>query len=77
MMYSFRSQHIYEAPMHVDSDTIGAMLPKLGEYVITIYKVLFMQNIEPIVVNFYPQVTNVKLKLAFPILPLSMYIWNS
>ncbi|XP_031100022.1 serine/threonine-protein phosphatase 6 regulatory subunit 3-like isoform X2 [Ipomoea triloba] len=30
MMYAFRSQHMYEAPMHVDSDTIGAMLPKLG-----------------------------------------------
>nr|GMD17582.1 serine/threonine-protein phosphatase 6 regulatory subunit 3-like isoform X1 [Ipomoea batatas] len=31
MMYAFRSQHMYEAPMHVDSDTIGAMLPKLGD----------------------------------------------
>ncbi|CAH9072342.1 unnamed protein product [Cuscuta epithymum] len=31
MMYSFRSQHLYEAPLHVSSDTIGAMLPKLGD----------------------------------------------
>lgn len=31
MMYSFRTQHMYEAPLHVDSDTIGAMLPKLGD----------------------------------------------
>ncbi|KAG5599042.1 hypothetical protein H5410_030412 [Solanum commersonii] len=33
MMYSFRSQHVYESPMHVSPDTIGAMLPKLGDLV--------------------------------------------
>ncbi|GER33088.1 SIT4 phosphatase-associated family protein [Striga asiatica] len=31
VMYSFRSQHVYEPPAHVNPDTIGAMLPKLGE----------------------------------------------
>ncbi|KAG8387669.1 hypothetical protein BUALT_Bualt02G0045400 [Buddleja alternifolia] len=31
MMYSFRSQHAYESPIHVNPDTVGAMLPKLGE----------------------------------------------
>lgn len=30
LMYSFRSQHQYEPPLHADSDTIGAMLPNLG-----------------------------------------------
>ncbi|CAN4101696.1 unnamed protein product [Withania somnifera] len=33
MMYSFRSQHVYESPVHVSPDTIGAMLPKLGDLV--------------------------------------------
>lgn len=32
MMYSFRSQHVYESPMQVSPDTIGAMLPKLGKF---------------------------------------------
>lgn len=32
MMYSFRSQHVYESPMHVSPDTIDAMLPKLGKF---------------------------------------------
>ncbi|KAL0436427.1 UNVERIFIED_CONTAM: Homeobox-leucine zipper protein REVOLUTA [Sesamum radiatum] len=31
LMYSFRSQHAYEPPLHVNPDTVGAMLPKLGE----------------------------------------------
>ncbi|KAL7084999.1 hypothetical protein ACP275_14G255900 [Erythranthe tilingii] len=31
VMYSFRSQHVYESPIHVNPDTVGAMLPKLGE----------------------------------------------
>ncbi|KAK6138098.1 hypothetical protein DH2020_028162 [Rehmannia glutinosa] len=31
VMYSFRSQHVYESPINVDPDTVGAMLPKLGE----------------------------------------------
>ncbi|XP_011089292.1 serine/threonine-protein phosphatase 6 regulatory subunit 3 isoform X1 [Sesamum indicum] len=31
VMYSFRSQHAYEPPLHVNPDTVGAMLPKLGE----------------------------------------------
>ncbi|KAL0460194.1 UNVERIFIED_CONTAM: Homeobox-leucine zipper protein REVOLUTA [Sesamum latifolium] len=30
VMYSFRSQHAYEPPLHVNPDTVGAMLPKLG-----------------------------------------------
>ncbi|MCD7457393.1 hypothetical protein HAX54_035016 [Datura stramonium] len=30
MMYSFRNQHIYESPVHVNPDTINAMLPKLS-----------------------------------------------
>uniref|UniRef100_M1AE45 SIT4 phosphatase-associated family protein n=1 Tax=Solanum tuberosum TaxID=4113 RepID=M1AE45_SOLTU len=30
MMYSFRNQQMYESPVHVDPDTIDAMLPKLG-----------------------------------------------
>ncbi|KAK4717925.1 hypothetical protein R3W88_016263 [Solanum pinnatisectum] len=33
MMYSFRSQHVYESPVHVSPDTVGAMLPKLGDLV--------------------------------------------
>nr|GMD22630.1 serine/threonine-protein phosphatase 6 regulatory subunit 3-like isoform X3 [Ipomoea batatas] len=31
LMYSFRSQHQYDPPLHADSDTIGAMLPNLGD----------------------------------------------
>ncbi|KAG8387668.1 hypothetical protein BUALT_Bualt02G0045300 [Buddleja alternifolia] len=31
MMYSFRNQHVFESPIHVNPDTVGAMLPKLGE----------------------------------------------
>ncbi|KAL3653028.1 hypothetical protein CASFOL_002709 [Castilleja foliolosa] len=31
VMHSFRSQHVYEPPAHVNPDTVGAMLPKLGE----------------------------------------------
>ncbi|XP_047942201.1 serine/threonine-protein phosphatase 6 regulatory subunit 3-like isoform X2 [Salvia hispanica] len=31
VFYSFRSQHVYEPPVHVNPDTVGAMLPKLGE----------------------------------------------
>lgn len=31
LMHSFRSQHIYESPIPVNPETIGAMLPKLGE----------------------------------------------
>ncbi|PIN15055.1 SAP family cell cycle dependent phosphatase-associated protein [Handroanthus impetiginosus] len=31
VMYTFRSQHAYEPPVHVNPDTVGAMLPKLGE----------------------------------------------
>ncbi|CAI9105072.1 OLC1v1003921C1 [Oldenlandia corymbosa var. corymbosa] len=29
LMYSFRSQHVYESPMPVNPDTVGAMLPRL------------------------------------------------
>ncbi|GER33541.1 SIT4 phosphatase-associated family protein [Striga asiatica] len=31
VMHAFRSQHVYEPPAHVKPDTVGAMLPKLGE----------------------------------------------
>ncbi|KAL9171218.1 hypothetical protein ABFS82_04G194800 [Erythranthe guttata] len=31
VMYSFRSQHMYEPAVHVNPETVGAMLPKLGE----------------------------------------------
>ncbi|XP_051120960.1 uncharacterized protein LOC127244449 isoform X2 [Andrographis paniculata] len=31
MMYSFRSPHAYELPVNANPDTVGAMLPKLGE----------------------------------------------
>ncbi|BAT91970.1 hypothetical protein LR48_Vigan05g178500 [Vigna angularis] len=31
LFHSFRSQHMYEPPIPVNPDTIGAMLPKLGE----------------------------------------------
>ncbi|KAL1544131.1 serine/threonine-protein phosphatase 6 regulatory subunit 3-like isoform X2 [Salvia divinorum] len=31
LMYSFRSQHVYESPINVSPDTVCAMLPKLGE----------------------------------------------
>ncbi|KAH6810130.1 SIT4 phosphatase-associated family protein [Perilla frutescens var. frutescens] len=31
VMYSFRSQHVYESPVNVNPDTVAAMLPKLGE----------------------------------------------
>ncbi|KAH6827993.1 SIT4 phosphatase-associated family protein [Perilla frutescens var. hirtella] len=34
MLYSFRSQHVYEPPVHVNPDTVGAMLPKLGELLV-------------------------------------------
>ncbi|KAM3302901.1 serine/threonine-protein phosphatase 6 regulatory subunit 3 isoform X1 [Capsicum chacoense] len=30
MMYSFRNQQVYESSVHVNPDTIAAMLPKLG-----------------------------------------------
>ncbi|GAA0153833.1 phosphatase modulator [Lithospermum erythrorhizon] len=30
-MYSFRSQQLNESPIHVNPDTLGAMLPKLGD----------------------------------------------
>ncbi|XP_057782477.1 uncharacterized protein LOC131000640 isoform X4 [Salvia miltiorrhiza] len=34
VFYSFRSQHVYEPPVHVNPDTVGAMLPKLGELLV-------------------------------------------
>ncbi|KAJ8751607.1 hypothetical protein K2173_016858 [Erythroxylum novogranatense] len=33
LMHSFRSQHIYEAPIPVNPETVNAMLPKLGDLV--------------------------------------------
>ncbi|KAF5470703.1 hypothetical protein F2P56_011200 [Juglans regia] len=37
MFHSFRSQHMYEPPISAKPETIGAMLPKLGEYVDVFY----------------------------------------
>ncbi|XP_020202342.1 serine/threonine-protein phosphatase 6 regulatory subunit 3 isoform X2 [Cajanus cajan] len=34
LFHSFRSQHMYEPPIPVNPDTIGAMLPKLGELLV-------------------------------------------
>ncbi|KZV31119.1 serine/threonine-protein phosphatase 6 regulatory subunit 3 [Dorcoceras hygrometricum] len=34
VMYFFRSQQVYESPIHVNQDTVNAMLPKLGELLI-------------------------------------------
>lgn len=31
LFHSFRGQNVYEAPMQVNQETVGAMLPKLGE----------------------------------------------
>lgn len=31
LFHSFRGQHVYEAPVQVNQETVGAMLPKLGE----------------------------------------------
>ncbi|GLU02494.1 hypothetical protein SLE2022_197430 [Rubroshorea leprosula] len=31
LMHSFRNQHMYESPIPVNSETVGAMLPKLGD----------------------------------------------
>ncbi|GFP82494.1 serine/threonine-protein phosphatase 6 regulatory subunit 2 [Phtheirospermum japonicum] len=31
VMYSFKGQHVYGSPINVNPDTVGAMLPKLGE----------------------------------------------
>ena len=33
MFHSFRTQHMYEPPITINPETIGAMLPKLGEFV--------------------------------------------
>ncbi|KAG4387186.1 hypothetical protein GLYMA_11G145600v4 [Glycine max] len=34
LFHSFRSQNMYEPPIPVNPDTIGAMLPKLGEFLV-------------------------------------------
>lgn len=31
---SFRGQNVYESPVQVNEETVGAMLPKLGEFVL-------------------------------------------
>lgn len=33
LMYSFRNQLMYEPPIPVNSETINAMLPQLGEWI--------------------------------------------
>ncbi|XP_054815889.1 uncharacterized protein LOC129315834 isoform X2 [Prosopis cineraria] len=37
LFYSFRSQHMYEAPVPVNPETIGAMLQKLGELLMLLH----------------------------------------
>nr|XP_043625504.1 serine/threonine-protein phosphatase 6 regulatory subunit 3-like isoform X2 [Erigeron canadensis] len=34
LFHSFRGQHVYEAPVQVNQETVGAMLPKLGDLLI-------------------------------------------
>lgn len=34
VLYFFRSQQVYDSSIHVNQDTVGAMLPKLGELLI-------------------------------------------
>ena len=30
--YSFRGHHVYESPVQVNQETVGAMLPQLSEF---------------------------------------------
>ncbi|KAI5666270.1 hypothetical protein M9H77_16123 [Catharanthus roseus] len=34
LMYSFRNQHVYESAIHVNPETVGAMLPKLADMLV-------------------------------------------
>ncbi|XP_024985478.1 serine/threonine-protein phosphatase 6 regulatory subunit 3-like isoform X2 [Cynara cardunculus var. scolymus] len=34
LFHSFRGQHVYESPVQVNQETVGAMLPKLGDLLI-------------------------------------------
>lgn len=36
VMYSFRNQHVYESPIRANPETVGAMLPKLGELIVNV-----------------------------------------
>ncbi|KAL2557467.1 SIT4 phosphatase-associated family protein [Forsythia ovata] len=46
LIYSFRSQNMYESPIHVNPDTVGAMLPKL-EDLLLLLTVSFDEKILP------------------------------
>ncbi|CAA2987516.1 serine threonine- phosphatase 6 regulatory subunit 3-like isoform X1 [Olea europaea subsp. europaea] len=46
LIYSFRNQNMYESPIHVNPDTIGAMLPKL-EHLLLLLTVSFDEMILP------------------------------
>lgn len=42
VMYSFRNQNVYEPPIRANPETVGAMLPKLGELIVIFYLVILM-----------------------------------
>ncbi|KAJ9558882.1 hypothetical protein OSB04_013496 [Centaurea solstitialis] len=44
--YSFRGQHVYESPVQVNQETVGAMLPKLGD-LLTLLNVSLDEKILP------------------------------
>lgn len=39
---SFRGQHLFESPVPVNQETIGAMLPKLGKLVFRVRSLFFV-----------------------------------
>lgn len=53
--YSFRGQHMYETPVQVNQETVGAMLPKLGEFctydVCTLALIFSMLNCNGILIS--------------------------
>ncbi|KAL8525435.1 hypothetical protein ACS0TY_014882 [Phlomoides rotata] len=46
IMYSFRNQHVFESPIHANPETVGAMLPKLGE-MLMLLNITFDENFLP------------------------------
>lgn len=44
LMYSFRNQHVYESAIHVNPETVGAMLPKLGRFVYVLHNYKFVEQ---------------------------------
>ncbi|KAL1558539.1 serine/threonine-protein phosphatase 6 regulatory subunit 3-like isoform X2 [Salvia divinorum] len=47
VFYSFRSQNVHEPPVHVNPETVGAMLPKLGE-LLMLLNVSSDENVLPV-----------------------------